>query len=117
MGAFGLNRENGLVTLTLAGHITMDVTGEIKRALIAALEHEDCLGLVLELSAVTFLDSSGIGVLIAANSRMRGRGRPVYLLKPSPQVLKTLEMVQILPYFQVILDLAAIPAADPGPAA
>ena len=112
MGAFELNRGDGLVTLTMTGHITMEITGEIKRALIAALDQEDCRGLVLEMSSVTFLDSSGIGVLIAANTRMRGLGRPVYLLRPSPQVLKTLEMVQVLPFFQVLAGLADLPATS-----
>lgn len=110
MGAFELNRENGLVTLSLSGHITMEMTGEIKRSLLAALDQEECRGLVLEMSAVTFLDSSGIGVLVAANTRMRGLGRPVYLLKPSTQVLKTLEMVQVLPFFPILASLADLPA-------
>ncbi len=108
MGAFELGRESGLVTVTLKGHITMEITDELKRALISTLDEDTCLGLVLELSAVTFLDSSGIGVLIAANTRMRGQGRPVFLLRPSTQVLKTLEMVQVLPYFRVVADPEAI---------
>lgn len=57
--------------------------------------------LVLDLDALAFLDSSGIGSIVNALRHANKLGGSVKLVKPSPFVAKTLKMVGILPLFGV----------------
>ena len=65
---------------------------------------------VIDLSDVTFMDSSGIGFLVSANTRMRSAGRAFYLYRLSKPVEKTLGLVQLLQFFKVIADETALTA-------
>lgn len=104
MGTFDIAQAEGLITVVCRGEVTMEITPALKQALASALAQDGVFGLVMVMTDVTFLDSSGISVLIAATTKMRGRDGRVFLLAPSSQVVKTLEMVQLLPYFEVAPD-------------
>lgn len=83
-----------------AGEITMEVTQEFKRAMDKALADGPAT-VVLDLSEVSFMDSSGIGFLVACNTRLKSLGKALVLYKPSSQVRKTLGLVQLMQFFQV----------------
>lgn len=82
-----------------AGEITMEVTAGFKKEMERALEEAQAL--VLDLSEVSFMDSSGIGFLVACNTRVQNAGKTLVLFMPSTQVRKTLGLVQLMSYFQV----------------
>jgi len=93
------------------GEVTLDVTPELKRRLEAELAGNEVAAVVLDLSGVGFMDSSGIGFLVSINTRMRSIGKACYLCRLSPKVRKTLGLVQLLSYFQVVEneeDVAAL---------
>ena len=94
------NLENALLC-TYSGEITMEITRIFKQEVESALEKSVHKTLVLDLSAVNFMDSSGIGFLVACNTRMQTAGKILVLLSPSPQVRKTLNLVQLMTYFAV----------------
>ena len=57
--------------------------------------------LVLDLEAVPYIDSSGIGSLVNALRQANKTGGTVKLVNPAPFVAKTLKMVGILALFGV----------------
>ena len=57
--------------------------------------------LVLDLEAVPFIDSSGIGCVVNALRQANKSGGTVKLVNPSNFVAKTFKMVGILPLFSV----------------
>jgi len=57
--------------------------------------------LVLDLEAVTFIDSSAIGSVVNALRQTKKAGGAVRLVNPSNFVSKTFKMVGILPLFSV----------------
>ncbi|PRH77289.1 anti-sigma factor antagonist [Streptomyces solincola] len=61
----------------------------------------EALGVVLELSRVTFADSSFLHVLIDARLRHREAGVPLVLAAPDPLVLRLLEMTDTARVFTV----------------
>jgi anti-sigma B factor antagonist len=74
-----------------AGRATVALQGELDIAAVAELEPElerlerDALGLiVLDLRGLTFLDSSGIRMILAADARAREQGRRLALV-PGPE--------------------------------
>ena len=56
---------------------------------------------VLDLSAVTFLDSTGLGVLITGLKRCRSAEGDLVLVTAQPNVLKVLEITGLNDVFQV----------------
>jgi len=80
--------------------MTLDVTGELKVAFDAILADAECL--ILDLSGVSFIDSSGIGFLVSLASRVENEAKSFYLYRPGAQVVRTLELVQLKKYFKII---------------
>ena len=58
--------------VALSGEIDLAVSARVGRLLQAAVA--DCDRLVVDMTAVSFLDSSGISVLVAAANAMRDKG-------------------------------------------
>lgn len=82
------------------GEMTMEVTRELRAAIdaIVADTSADCLA--LDLSGVSFIDSSGIGFLVSLASRVENETKSFYLYRPGTQVVRTLELVQLKKYFR-----------------
>lgn len=96
--------------LRYVGEITLEITGDLKRSLDAELDGNSVGTVVIDLSEVTFMDSSGIGFLVSVNTRMRSAGRSFYLYRLSKPVEKTLGLVQLLQFFQILADETALAA-------
>ena len=95
-----VRRDNGRVVVDVRGEV--DVTGaatlgDVLRDLAAEGVHD----LVLDLSAVTFLDSTGLSVLVAARNRCRAQEGEVTLCEPSPAAWKVLAIAGLDRLFPV----------------
>jgi len=105
-----LRRVSDALMLHYVGEITLEITGELKRSLEKELDAGGVEAVIVDLSDVSFMDSSGIGFLVSVNTRMRSSGKAFYLYKLSPAVEKTLGLVQLLQFFQILSDEAALAA-------
>ena len=85
----------GLVELVAAN--AAQVRDEIRATLPATTT---CLD--LDLSAMTFLDSSGLGTLISLHKTLRSRNGTVRLLKPAPNVQQILELTRLHRVFEIV---------------
>jgi anti-sigma B factor antagonist len=54
-----------MTRVAVGGEVDVSVADELRLAGEQALAAPDCAGLVIELGAVTFLDSTGLGALVA----------------------------------------------------
>ena len=102
MENFTIERNNDCVVVTFSGEITLEVTGTIKEQLENALHQAPFTTLVVDLADIGFMDSSGIGFLVALNTRIMGQGRKMFLYRPSQQVRKTLSLVQLASFFKTL---------------
>jgi anti-anti-sigma factor len=68
----GVDRRDDAVVLTLAGELDLYNAEEVRAALLDASAGEPHV-LVVDLEAVRFIDSTALGVLIEARSRMTDR--------------------------------------------
>lgn len=90
-----------------AGSVVVDVAGEIDAATVPQLWDvlERLIGegqrnLVIDLSRVGFIDSTGIGVVIRAMNALKDEGGELALRGPSPmtyQVFETVGLTKVLP--------------------
>ncbi|MGD9355389.1 MAG: STAS domain-containing protein [Chromatiales bacterium] len=87
--------QNGTLTLKLAGE--MDAAG-------CALARDDLeeivstapqQGLVLDISAVTFLDSSGIGMIVFLFKRLKADGRSLRIANVGGQPRELMQLLRI----------------------
>src|SRR5437870_5764160 len=62
------DREHTIPVLRLFGGMDISTVGELRERLISVMEHE-ISALALDLSQVTFVDSSGLGTLLAGKKR------------------------------------------------
>lgn len=102
MEGLSIEKKSKAVLAVYDGELTLDVTQDLKKNLKHALDETGFKILVLDLSKVNFIDSSGIGFLVSLASRLRNAGVDFRMLKPSVQVGKTLELVQLKSYFNII---------------
>ena len=95
-------REDGRVTvLTVQGDLTIgDAETSFKRTVMRLLE-EGRVNLLVDLSGVGFLDSSGLGALVRALTNSQKEGGTTKLLSAGPQVRKVLTMTNLDSVFEM----------------
>lgn len=65
--------EDGVRVLRVSGDVDFDVAPELKQRIVGRVEAGD-RQLIIDLSGVGFIDSTAIGVLVAALKRLRDAG-------------------------------------------
>ena len=88
-------RENRILLLVLRGEIDMHTVGKLRKALDQGLADEFCRDVILNMSAVTFVDSTGYSTFIETEQRMQQRGNGhVYLAGCQPNVMRTITIAR-----------------------
>ena len=95
-------KENGQIcTLRVKGRLVCgDPVNQFDAAFQGALSSGHIF-LIIDLEAMAFLDSSGIGALVNALRASNKLGGSARLVKPANLVAKTLKMVGVLSLFTV----------------
>ena len=102
VGNFGVESliVDGQAVLRLSGELDMDSAGVFGEA--ARLVHDQgILMLVLDLSALDFVDSSGLKQFVVALTRQREIGGDVVLEAPTDQVRRVLDIVGMSEIFTI----------------
>jgi anti-sigma B factor antagonist len=92
-----------------AGHHVIAVRGEndlftapeLKQALTDAIEGGQHR-VVIDLTEVSFLDSTALGVLIGAVKRLRSRGGALAIVNTEPSIAKTFEITGLDQIFTIV---------------
>jgi len=93
--------EGDVRIIELAGKITIG-SGDVKiRELIASSLDEGKVKILLNLSGVSAIDSSGIGEMVACYTTVTKRGGQLKLLKLSPKINDILQVTQLITVFDV----------------
>jgi anti-anti-sigma factor len=75
-----LTEDGGIVRATLAGEVDISNVAAIEADLHALPNH--ALGLVLDLRATSFIDSSAVSLLYGLRERLRRRGQTLRIVVP-----------------------------------
>lgn len=99
-------REDGGVTiLTVTGDLVIgDAESTFKKTVILLLE-QGRVNLLVDLSGVGFLDSSGLGALVRALTQSQKEGGQAKLLGAGPQIRKLLQMTKLDSVFELHDDM------------
>jgi anti-sigma B factor antagonist len=89
-----------VMILDLKGRLTAGLGDQILRDAIDELLAENRKKILLNLSEVAFVDSAGIGELVAGLRTARRFGAELKLLNLGERVYSTLDMARLLPTFE-----------------
>jgi len=110
------DRHERVLTATIAGEIDISNTCELRRTIDAQLA--DTTTLIIDLSATTFLDSTGVALFLDIASRLPITRRTLYLVIPADSPIRPIaaltglnEVVTVLPK----LSDATTPDETPEP--
>jgi anti-sigma B factor antagonist len=92
--------------LRASGEIDILSAPALRDVLLTALDAVPSV--VLDLSEVSFLGSSGLAVLVEAREQAQRDGRQLRLVRPSRIVARALEATGLLELFEVSDDLASV---------
>ena len=99
--------------IELSGELDLDTVPKLESPLLKALREHDCV--VLDLSRLTFIDSSGLGLLIKAHRETAESGNLHTVISRDSQIERVFEVTGIDRALAVFLDreqaLAALGAA------
>ena len=100
-----VREENGKLVVALEGEIDLDRAPEVRRLLL------DCTArgrdVLVDLSAISYIDSSGIASLVEALQSAVHGGSALGLVAVSPQALRVFELARLDKVFTIHPDLGA----------
>lgn len=100
----GVDRSDGAVVVHLTGELDLYNAHEVREALISCAA-EDPDRLVVDLGDVKFIDSTALGVLIEARSRLADR-QSFLLAAPGPETRRALEISGLDRHFNIHATVA-----------
>jgi anti-anti-sigma factor len=92
--------------LTVAGEVDLDTAPQIADAIDDALE-AGALELWIDLSPITFMDSSGVHLLVETNARLGQLNRRLAIVCPGGVVRRVLDLTGVAALLPLYLDRAA----------
>lgn len=93
--------------VVLSGEVDLSWSQQVRREVLDALKAGDRVA--VDLSAVSYLDSSGIAALVEGFQQARGKGQVFVLLSASPPVMAVLRLARLDKVFQLVEQLDADP--------
>ena len=96
-----VSEQPGIPVLAVRGEIDVASAPEFHASL------SDLIGkgsevVMVDLSEVSFIDSSGLGALVGAEKEMRGAGHELRLVVTQPQITRLLELTGLDEVFTVV---------------
>jgi anti-sigma B factor antagonist len=109
MSVSNIKEEQGKIVIALAGDIDLENAGEVRKALLNSLKQKK--DLLIDLSAVSYIDSSGIASLVEGLQVARKQKNELSLVSVSPRAMRVLELARLDKVFSIHADVAAALAA------
>jgi anti-sigma B factor antagonist len=100
-------RGDGQVHVELRGELDLSTVGKVQEEL-DRVEPEAPRILVLNLSGLTFLDSSGLRCLVRADERAKDSGRRLVLVRGPDAVQKVFEITRLQERLEIVDDASEI---------
>ncbi|MDH4093017.1 MAG: STAS domain-containing protein [Cyclobacteriaceae bacterium] len=94
--------KNNRLILRLFGDLVGENNGPALLEIVNTAIQQNVMTCIVDISAVRYINSSGIGVLITILTKFRNKSGEVYLMKPSDSVQKLLVITKLNAIFQII---------------
>lgn len=101
MPNYTIKRNAASCNVAVSGEFEVSIITELQAALRKELERET-REVLFDFETTTFLDSSGIGLLIAASNSMAKIGGTVRLINVPADIMKTLQSMRLAPRLNAV---------------
>lgn len=101
MFQYEIKRENDKAIVLLNGSLSLKDTPKFKADLKEQIDTEEIKELVLDFKNLSYLDSSGIGILLHAYSWTKEKKKQVRIIHLSPEVRTIFAVANLLDIFQL----------------
>ena len=91
---------NGVPVIAVSGEVDLSTAPELRERLLPIVESSPPL-VVADLTEVTFVDSTALGVLVSAVKRIRADGGDLRLVVTQPHISKILDITALADVFAV----------------
>lgn len=88
--------KQGVLIVRVEGELDMHVADQFRRTVDEALDASGVKHLLLSLKGVSFVDSSGLGVILGRYKRVNAQGGKLLAANVKPQVAKVFELSGLL---------------------
>jgi anti-anti-sigma factor len=102
--------RDGLVRLTLRGELDLSTVGKVEQELRKA-ESADAPAVVLDLSALTFLDSTGLRAVVTADERLREKGGRLVIVRGPEPVHRVFAITRLEEQLEIVDDASQAQSA------
>jgi anti-sigma B factor antagonist len=96
----------GPCLLTVAGDLDYHTAGRL-RGTLDELPLDEAAGVIIDLSGLTYCDSTGVSVLVTAYRRARAAGRPLALAGLNPDLTRVFRVIGLDQVFATYGDVEA----------
>jgi anti-sigma B factor antagonist len=103
----GKRKKGDVVLIDLIGNLTVGANEQAFKELIGELVSRKHTRVVVNLTDVEFMDSSGIGALVKSYTTLTQAGGKLKLLQPNKMIRHTLKITGLLGIFQIFEDEAS----------
>ncbi|MBO8138552.1 MAG: anti-sigma F factor antagonist [Desulfotomaculum sp.] len=84
--------EGSILLVRLNGELDLGVANKLRTELDSALENHDARNIIFNLANVTYIDSTGLGLMLGRYKKISRYGGKMALVAPQPQVKRILEL-------------------------
>jgi anti-sigma B factor antagonist len=98
---------DGLVRVALKGELDLSTVGKVEEEL-ESLEAGGAKLIVLDMSRLTFLDSTGLRCLVTADQRAREAGRRLVLVRGPDAVQRVFTITRLEERLEMVDDAASV---------
>ena len=92
--------SEGKVTVVVGGEVDLSWSSDIRDLILKALTMEDRIE--VDLSAVSYIDSSGIAGLVEGLQKAKKNNKSFALYQPSPSVMSVLKLARLDQVFSIV---------------
>jgi anti-sigma B factor antagonist len=107
--SISIQGQNGVTVVSLTGDVDLQTSPSVRQKLLECLEKHKKL--VIDMSAVAYIDSSGVASLVEAFQVSRKKSAKFALAAVSPSAMRVLSLARLDRVFSIHPDVAAAAAA------
>jgi len=96
--------HSGVPVLTVRGEVDVSTAPELRERLLILAERKPTTA-VVDLSDVSFVDSTALGVLVSGVKRLRSGGGDLHLVVTQPHISKVFEITGLTEVFRIFPTL------------
>lgn len=99
--------KNGFVHVALVGELDLSTVAKVQDAL-RRVEESSPPTVVVDLSKLTFLDSTGLRCIVTANERAREQGRRMVIVRGPDAVQRVFSITRLEERLEIVDDIGTV---------